>query len=145
MDPLTIVGAAASVGQLIDLADRAATSAWNLTRSIIRAPEEIAKLAEKLEHFKLLIEQTRNQRLDASSIDELFPSGYRDALYKLLESSVKALENLESVQQAPSTSSINVRGRVRWAAGDNKKARDLLADIRDAESSLDTALSMATM
>ncbi|KAK5637154.1 hypothetical protein RRF57_012866 [Xylaria bambusicola] len=144
MDPLTIVSAASSVGQLVDLADKAITSAWNLTQSIIRAPE-VAKLAEKLERFKLLIEQTQNQRLDTSCIDEVFPSGYRDVLYKLLESSVKALENLESIQQAPSTSSINVRGRVRWASIDKRKARDLLADIRDAESSLDTALSMATM
>ncbi|KAI0508925.1 hypothetical protein F5B22DRAFT_618643 [Xylaria bambusicola] len=145
MDPLTIIGAAASVGQLVDLAGKAATSAWNLTQSIIQAPEEITKLAEKLNRFKLLIEQTQNQRLDASSIDELFPSDYRDVLYKLLESSVKALENLESVKKAPLISSINVKGRVRWAAIDKRKARDLLADIRDAENSLDTALSMATM
>ncbi|RWA09416.1 hypothetical protein EKO27_g5689 [Xylaria grammica] len=145
MDPLTIVGAAASVGQLVDLADKAATSAWNLTQSIIRAPEEVAKLAEKLQRFKLLIEQTQHQTLDAPSIDELFPSSYRDVLYKLLESNVKALENLESVQHVPSISSINVRERVRWATVDRKRARDLLADIRDAESSLDTALSMVTM
>ncbi|KAI0971625.1 hypothetical protein F4678DRAFT_460989 [Xylaria arbuscula] len=145
MDPLTIVGAAASVGQLVDLADKAATSAWNLTHSIIRAPKEVAKLAEKLERFKLLVEQTRNQTLDASSIDELFPSSYRDIVYKLLESNVNALENLESLQQVPSIGSINVRGRVRWAAVDKRKARDLLADIRDAESSLDTALSIVTM
>ncbi|KAI0413478.1 hypothetical protein F5X98DRAFT_378725 [Xylaria grammica] len=145
MDPLTIVGAAASVGQPVDLADKAATSAWNLTQSIIRAPEEVAKLAEKLQRFKLLIEQTQHQTLDAPSIDELFPSSYRDVLYKLLESNVKALENLESVQHVPSISSINVRERVRWATVDKKRARDLLADIRDAESSLDTALSMVTM
>ncbi|GAW17428.1 hypothetical protein ANO14919_068850 [Xylariales sp. No.14919] len=145
MDPLTIVGAAASVGQLVDLADKAATSAWHLTQSIIRAPEEVAKLAEKLQRFKLLIEQTQHQTLDAPSIDELFPSSYRDVLYKLLESNVKALENLESVQHVPSISSINVRERVRWATVDKKRARGLLADIRDAESSLDTALSMVTM
>lgn len=145
MDPLTIVGAAASVGQLIDLADKAATSALNLTRSIFNAPKEIGQLAANLERFKFLVQQTQNQTLDASSIDDLFPSDHRDFLYSLLESNVKALDNLRSLQGAHSISSTNVGRRVRWAAVDKRKARDLLDDIRDVESSLDTALSVVAM
>lgn len=142
---MAALGAVASVGQLIDLANKTATSAWCLTQSIIRAPAEVTKLAEKLERFKLLIEQTQKQRTEVSSVDEVFPESYRDIVYRLLDYNAEALEKLKSLQHAPTIDSMTVRGRIHWATVDKRKARDLLAEIRDAESSLDTALSIVTM
>lgn len=147
MDPFSILGAAASIGQLLDLADKTAKSAWSLARSIANAPTEVTKLAEKLERFKMLVEQTQKQRQDVNfvNLDELFPTVYRNILYNLLESNATALESLKSLHPSNPATPMTTKGRVRWATIDKRKAKAILADMKDAESSLDTALSIVTM
>ncbi|KAI1133245.1 hypothetical protein F5Y10DRAFT_84773 [Nemania abortiva] len=147
MDPLTVIGAVASVAQLLDVADRATTSARSLTHSIVNAPLEVQKLSNKLERFKLLIEHVEKyEKINrTASIDKIFSSQYRNILYELLEVNVNALQSLKSLCSPPTASPMSTRGRLRWAAIDKKKARSILEDMRDAESSLDTALSMVTM
>ncbi|KAI0151631.1 hypothetical protein GGR57DRAFT_177994 [Xylariaceae sp. FL1272] len=147
MDPLSAIGATASVIQVVEVAAEAAAAAWRLTQSIINAPAEIARLAEKLERLRLLIEQTQKQRLDRQAIelDDLFPPSYRNLLYGFLERNVDALESLKSLHAASAGSSITIRGRLRWVAVDKRKTKAILEDLRDAESSLDVALSMVTM
>jgi hypothetical protein len=144
MDPFSIVGIAASVGQLADLSSRTALSAWSLLYTIIHAPAEVTQLATKLDRLTLMIEQVQklNAEQSAANAEDLFPAAYRAILYNCLQSNADALQALKSLQPSQMTNSTTIKKRLHWALVDKRKARAILADLKDAKETLDVALSI---
>ncbi|KAI1332896.1 hypothetical protein F5Y16DRAFT_356911 [Xylariaceae sp. FL0255] len=146
MDPLSAIGAAASVAQIADIASKAATTAWHLARSVINAPVEIALLAGKLDHFALVFDQLRQQKNGVDiDFNDICPETHRALLYDLLQRNINALGSLSSLSCPPRTSPLTIKERIHWAAIDKKKARTILVELREAESSVTIAVGIVTM
>lgn len=144
MDPLTLIGAAASVAQLLDMCTRIASSSRSLVQSIMHAPGEIQKLAVKLDRLKLLIEQLEGlgKETSVTQISDIFPVVHQDMLHSCLKLSANALEKLRSLQNAHGTNPTDVKGRLRWATVDKRKAQAILSQIKEAQEALDLALGI---
>lgn len=145
MDPITIVGAAAAVAQLLTQVTKTAASARNVVHSVINAPAEVTNLAAKLNRLKLLMDQLQKfvqEASNASECDYLFPLFYRDLLYNCLKSSTDALQAIQSLAPREKSGSFSVKRRVRWATIDKRRAVAIQADIKDAETELDAAISI---
>jgi hypothetical protein len=145
MDPITIVGAVASVGQLLDQSAKAAASARKIVQSIINAPAEVAQLGAKLDRLRLLLAQIQEFVQEGSSAkdcDAFFPTSYREMLYNCLKSNADALQAIHSLKSLEDAKSLGVKKRVRWATIDKRKAAAIQANIKDAEIELDAAISI---
>ncbi|RYP74523.1 hypothetical protein DL771_002997 [Monosporascus sp. 5C6A] len=145
MEPLSIVGATASVAQLLDIARKTSASAWNVSHSIINAPEELAQLAKKLDRLKMIIEQVEKLEEKGSTMDlhNFFPAAHRQIVFNCLRSNADTLQALKSFQR-PSNSK-RIDKRLRWATIDKRKAQATMNEVKDAEHTLDVALSILTV
>jgi hypothetical protein len=145
MDPLSIVGAAASIAQLLDQSTKTAASARKVVQSFINAPAEVTQLVAKLDRLRLMIDRIQKvveEGSDAKRCDDFLPTSYREILYNCLISNADALQALQSVEFLAKTKSLGVRKRVRWAAMDKSRAAEIQANIKDAVIELDVAIGI---
>lgn len=139
------VGAAAAIAELSGLSLKAGKAAKNLMQAFVHAPAEIAELNSKIERLHLLIQQIDLLCADlpAGDSDLLFPPQHRALISLSLQRTLDSLMSLKSSGQT--LDQYGVRGRIRWASMDKRKAQRFLQSIQVAESELDFPLQVLTM
>jgi hypothetical protein len=139
MDPITGVGAAASITQLLALCVKSAKAAKELWESYIDAPDELRQLTRKMDFLKFLLEQIEafGGHLATESLDHLLPAAHRTIIVAALEGRAAQLERLKSMQRDHRA----FRSRIRWALLDKSKAGQILRAVTDTEQSLNTCLA----
>lgn len=147
MEALGLVGAAASIGQLLDMSSKASSTTWSLVRSFIQAPEELTKLTQELDRLKLMIDQLARLQEESSIIplDHLFPAAHRRLVHDCLRANAESLNCLKSLRLCQSPDSGKYHKRILWTAVDKCRAKAILMDVKDAENTLDVALSVMTV
>jgi hypothetical protein len=138
MDPITGIGAAASIVQLLALCAKSAKAAKELWESYTDAPEELRQLAGKMEFLKFLLQQIEafGGHLATENLDHLLPAVHRTIIMAALEGRAAQLERLRSLQRDHHT----FRSRMRWAVLDKSKAGKVLKAVTDLEHGLSTCL-----
>ena len=142
MDPLTGLGAAAAVAELLGVCIKSAKAANDVYRAFKDAPTQLQQLIMKLELVKCHIQQIQcfGEELSDVDMEDLFPVSYRDMLLTALRVPVAALEELKSLadQQASSTT----RSKLAWAVLEKRKARSILGDISAALEIVNTSATI---
>ena len=100
MDPITGIGAAASIAQLLTLCAKSAMAAKELWESYTGGPEELRQLAGKMEFLRFLLQQIEEfgGHLASDNLDYLLPAVHRNIIMAALEGRVVQLERLRSLQ-----------------------------------------------
>ncbi|KAK4040116.1 hypothetical protein C8A01DRAFT_15988 [Parachaetomium inaequale] len=141
MDPITGVGAAASITQLLALCVKSAKAAKELWESYTDAPDELRQLTGKMDFLNFLLEQieTFGIHLATENLDHLLPSAHRAIIVAALEGRAAQLARLKSLQQDHRA----FRSRMRWALLDKARASQILRAVTDTEHGLNTCLAIA--
>jgi hypothetical protein len=138
MDPITAIGAAASITQLLLLRGKSARAAKKLWESFRDAPNELRQLADRLETLKCLIQQIEAAgcHLRAENMDHVLPTTHCATIMASLADQAAQLEQLKSLQEKRYGSS----SKLRWALLDKSTASRILKVITDTDQSLNTCL-----
>lgn len=138
MDPITGLGAAASIVQLLALCAKSAVAAKELWESYTDGPEELRQLAGKMEFLKFLLQQIEafGGHLATDNLDHLLPAVHRTIIVAALEGRAAQLERLRSLQQGHHS----FKSRMRWALLDKSKSEKILKAVTDIEHGLSTCL-----
>ncbi|KAK0610604.1 hypothetical protein B0T17DRAFT_512094 [Bombardia bombarda] len=139
MDPLTAVGAAASITQLLDLCVKSCRTARELWQSFTDAPAELQRVVEKLERMKFCIHQLHeiSTRMAGSDVDDFFPRAHRATISISLQVQVKNLNSAWAIRQNQSGS---FKTKLRWATIEKSKTSRVLKLCLEAEETLNTCL-----
>jgi hypothetical protein len=138
MDPITGIGAAASILQLLTLCAKSAKAAKELWESYTDGPEELRQLAGKMEFLKFLLQQIEafSGHLATENLDHLLPAVHRTIIMAALEGRAAQLARLQSLQRNLNT----FKSRMRWALLDKSKSEKILTAVTDIEHGLNTCL-----
>ena len=138
MDPITGIGAAASIVQLLTLCAKSVKAAKELWESYTDGPEELRQLAVKMEFLKFLLQQIEafGGHLATENLDYLLPVVHRTIIMVALEGQAAQLERLQSLQRDHCT----FKSRMRWALLDKSKSEKILKAVTDIEHGLGTCL-----
>lgn len=140
MDPITGIGAAASIVQLLGLAVQTVTAAKRLWESYGDAPKELRQLAEQTEFLRYLMEQMNSlgAELSRESFDELLPVAHRAIILATLHDRAAHLDGLRSLQGDHS----NVRSKLIWALLDKARAGRVVKNVLELGQAIDTCLAI---
>jgi hypothetical protein len=143
MDPITAVGAAASITQLLALCGKSAMAAKQLWDSYSDAPKELQQLAEKLQSLKFLIQQIEaaGSHLATEDMDYLLPLTHRATITASLAGYATQLEQLKSLQRGRHA----FGPKLRWALLDKSKASQIIKAITEREHDLNACLAIVQM
>jgi hypothetical protein len=143
MDPITGVGAAASVVQLLALCVKSSQAARELWESYSDAPSELRRLVEKIEFLKAIFEQFSavQGHLSTDHSDGLLPEVHRIAFLAVLRNRATQLEQLRALQRDRRT----FGSRIRWALLDEARATRILNAITDIGNDLNLWLNVMQM
>ncbi|KAK0721279.1 hypothetical protein B0T21DRAFT_453661 [Apiosordaria backusii] len=141
MDPITGIGAAASIVQLLTLCANASRATRDLWDSYADAPAELRRLTTQIEMLQHVLQQIHDlgKDLSAEKLDDLFPSTHRLTITTVLQDHARQLQDLRSFQRSPEA----ITSKLRWATLDKGKALRLLRAITVAEGDLTTCLAIA--
>lgn len=137
MDPITGVGAAASVAQLLALCIKSSKATKELWESYSDAPDNLRLLAEKIDTMKDMVEQVRaiETHLSAEQLDDFLPTLHRGLIVEAL-GRASQLEKLKSLRRNPHT----LGSRMRWALLDESRAARIIKAVTDTENGLNRCL-----
>jgi hypothetical protein len=143
MDPITGVGAAASVAQLLALCVKSSQAAKELWESYSDAPGELRRLVEKIDFLKAIIEQFSavEGHLSTDHSDGLLPEVHRIAFLAVLRNRATQLEQLRSLQRDRRT----FGSRIRWALLNESRATRILKAVTDIGNDLNLWLNVMQM
>ncbi|KAI1140197.1 hypothetical protein F5Y05DRAFT_377519 [Hypoxylon sp. FL0543] len=138
------LGTAAAFAQLLGLSIKTSKAAKSLVQSFANAPDELTRLAEKLDHLHARIEQLHRlgEELPATGLLMLLPAEHQTILSSGLQTNFEALQLVQSLCSARSGTSQTVRVRLRWATLDKRRADQILGRVTTAESQLNIILAI---
>jgi hypothetical protein len=144
MDPITTIGAAASISQLLALCVKPAKAAKDIWEAYSDAPNELRQLAGKLETLtlKVLMHQIEaaGGHLATENTDYLLPPNHRTLIMAALADQATQLEHLKSLQRDHHA----VGPRLRWALLDKSKSNRIIKAVTEAKHDLEHVLSHRT-
>jgi len=145
MDPFTGLGAAAAVTELLGVCIKSAKTAKDLYRAVKDAPDELQRLATKLDLVRCHIQQIQGFGDELSNTDmaDLFPQSYREMLIVALRANSSSLEELKSLTRP--RPGADLRARILWAALDKQKAKKIVEELSAAEETLNLGLNILSM
>lgn len=140
MDPLSVVGAVASIVQLLHFVHSASSGLIKLIDNIREVPDIILKLKSTTESFEA---KTRilKQALAALAKPLLLPAGTQDSLEKVLlkaHSEIRIIETavLDYEKRLTNASSLRLREKLRFHFVDEKGILEALRKFEDSEKAL---------
>jgi hypothetical protein len=143
MDPITTIGAAASISQLLALCLKSAKAAKDIWEAYSDAPNELRQLAGKLETLKFLMHQIEaaGGHLATENTDYLLPPNHRTLIMAARADQATQLEHLKSLQRDHHA----VCPRLRWALLDKSKSNRIIKAVTEAEHDFNTCLAIVQM
>ncbi|KAI0836756.1 hypothetical protein F5Y06DRAFT_273291 [Hypoxylon sp. FL0890] len=138
------IGTASALAELLGLSIKTSKAAKSLVQSFMNAPDELVRLAEKIDHLHLRIEQLHHlgEELPVSDSLVLLPPEHQTILSSGLQNNLDALQMVQSLCSARSGTSQTVRARLRWAALDKRRAEQILGKVATTESQLNSLLAI---
>jgi hypothetical protein len=144
-DPLTVIGAVASVSQILILLCQTSTRLKKFCEAVSNAPIELSQLNEKLLLFRGILKELSDS-FDEYGDDAVLPVDLRNLTQSFI---VKIQETVQLAQlgcHVASTSDFNrVRKRVLWALRDKPGQKKLLAQLKESEQSLTLIIQYVTL
>ncbi|OIW28315.1 ankyrin [Coniochaeta ligniaria NRRL 30616] len=145
MDPLTLIGAATSVSQILVLLCQTITTVKDFCEAVSNAPVELRRLHEKLLLFQGILEEL-NDSLDGYGDDAVLPEGLRRSTQSFIVSIQEKVKLAQlSCQVAYNSDFTKVRKRVLWTIRDRSSMKKLLAELKESEQSLTFIIQYATL
>ncbi|KAI9875062.1 MAG: hypothetical protein M1830_008980, partial [Pleopsidium flavum] len=139
---MDVVGTAASLITIIDVALRVAKAARNLYEDVEGAPVELRNVSNKLELVHSLLQQLLALRPELrDGAEEFLPLDFRLSLATALEQTSHAIKKANSVCRYRG-GKVGVHTRLRWALIEKASMDKALVHLRGAESSLMVALQL---
>ncbi|KAK4168398.1 hypothetical protein QBC43DRAFT_117489 [Cladorrhinum sp. PSN259] len=141
MDPISAVGAVASVSQLLGLCVKAGKEATWFYESYTDAPDEIRRLRERITMLQYFLQQIDDfgSRFTPEQMEQVLPSMHRSIIVATLKNALSDLGSLKVIQGG----SNRRRVRLRWAAVERSKAERTLRVTNDIDRNLTTCLAFA--
>ena len=137
MDPITAIGTAASIVQLVQTAGSIIRTTHRLYKSIKDAPQELSDVVKQVEFGVSLVQA--NVWTEAQSDDlesPTLPSFFAKALALRLSAVQDALDSLESVCCHRNNGKLGMEARFRWAFLDKAVATRCLERLREETTQL---------
>ncbi len=139
---MDVVGTAASLVTILDVALRVTKAARNLAKDIEGAPVELRNVFNKLELVRSLLQQLLALRPELGDrAKEFLPLDFRMSLATALEQTSHAINKASTVCRYRG-GRIGVRTRFRWALVEKTSVDKALVQLKGAESSLMLALQL---
>ena len=139
MDPVTGIGAAASILQLVGSASALAKTLKRLYQSIESAPEELASVVKQVDFATRLLQcflWTQYDLEKSGNEADRLPSHLIKTLSLSLLAVREAAEALETICEQLNTGKLGLRARIRWSFLDKSVADQNIRRLREVTTDL---------
>lgn len=145
-DPLSAIGAAASILQLIDASVQIGKTLRELFKDFKEEPQQVKAVQVDIDLVRLRLQSLRNTLEDVDSAAHL-PQDLNDLFQASISCARKAFQSIEEVLDSLKNAwgGKTVRSKIKWAIQDKKTVEYLRDQLCHAETGLSDVTGIFTL